>query len=333
MQSHSEIVLPVAVGERYSPHPLVDDPESLSLKTSRIRTSLGPVTVRHGRRAGPAATILLHGAAGSWTTWTPFIRAADLAGAQPLADLIVPDFPGWGDSPAPDDDAAAGIESLAAAVAQIARTLGYERWRVVGHSLGGFVALELAASQPDRTTEVGLVSATTYSVIDSAAHPLTRFGALPGFTALLGVMRILAKLPTGGLGLINATHRLGLLRALVAPLFGTPTRIDPSVVAALATETRPRSFALAADRAARYDADGSWARILCPVRSVHGDRDVFVAVEDDQRLHARLAHFTVTVLAGTGHFAHIERPEATVRNIWPTGAGTRPRGFPFSLAL
>jgi pimeloyl-ACP methyl ester carboxylesterase len=332
MQSPSEIVLPVAVGERYGPHPLVDDPESLSLETSRIRTSLGPVTVRHGRRAGPAATILLHGAAGSWTTWTPFIRAADLAGAHPLADLIVPDLPGWGDSPAPDDDAAAGIESLAAAVAQIARTLGYERWRVVGHSLGGFVALELAASQPDRTTEVGLVSATTYSVIDSASHPLTRFGALPGFTALLGVMRTLAKLPTGGLGLVNATHRLGLLRALVAPLFGNPTRIDPSVVA-LATETRPRSFALAADRAARYDADGSWARILCPVRSVHGDRDVFVAVEDDQRLHARLADFTVTVLAGTGHFAHIERPEATVRHIWPTGAGPRPGGFPFSLAL
>jgi pimeloyl-ACP methyl ester carboxylesterase len=320
MPSLADSVISGATRERYSPHPLVADERTLGLQTSRIRTSLGTVTVRHGRSSGPVATILLHGAAGSWTTWTPFIRAASLPPTGPLVDLIVPDLPGWGDSPAPDDIAAESIESLANAVADIARSLGYERWRVVGHSLGGFVALELAASHPDRTTHVGLVSATTYSVIDSARHPLVRFGVLPGFTALLCVMRVLAKLPDGGLGLIRGTHRLGLLRALVSPLFDRARQIGPAVVDALATETRPRSFTVAADRAARYDADQSWARIRCPVRSVHGDHDVFVAASDDQRLNAVLADFTVRTLPGTGHFAHIERPDSTVRTLWPAGA-------------
>jgi pimeloyl-ACP methyl ester carboxylesterase len=310
MRTHSTVPAPTGAALGYSPYPLTDDEAALGLSTSRIATALGPVTVRHGRSGGTVATILLHGAAGSWTTWTPLIRATDLDPLSQLVDLVIPDLPGWGDTALPDDPAAESIEALARAVADIARALGYERWQVLGHSLGGFVALELAASYPEHTTHVGLVSATTYSVIESARHPLARFSLLPGFTALLGVMRVLASLRGGGRGLVLTLNRLGLMRTLVGPLFDRVDRIDPSVVGALAVEARPRSFALAADRAARYDADQSWAQVVCPVRAVHGDRDVFVTSGDDRRMAAVIADFGVTVLAGTGHFGHIERPVA-----------------------
>ncbi|WEO78417.1 alpha/beta hydrolase [Cryobacterium sp. SO2] len=301
----------------YSPYPLSLDERRLGLRTSRIPTALGPVTVRHGRRGSPVATILLHGAAGSWTTWTPLIQSADRFAASPLTDLVIPDLPGWGDTPLPTDDATESIEALAAAVADIARALGYERWQVIGHSLGGFVALELAASLPAHTTHVGLVSATTYSVIESTRHPLTRFALLPGFTALLGVMRVLSAFGAGGRGLVRAMHAVGLLRPLVTPLFSHVDEIDASVVAALATEARPRSFALAADRAALYDADLSWARIRCSVLAVHGDRDVFVTAGDDKRMAAVIADLGVSVLADTGHFAHVERPVSTLLAVLP----------------
>lgn len=301
----------------YSPYPLGTDERRLGLRTSRIPTALGPVTVRHGRTSGSVATILLHGAAGSWTTWTPLIRSADRTASSPLTDLVIPDLPGWGDTPLPREQAAESIEALAAAVADIARALGYERWQVVGHSLGGFVALELAASLPAHTTHVGLVSATTYSVIESARHPLTRFAVLPGFTALLGVMRALSLVGAGGRGLVRALHATGLLRPLVTPLFSHVDEIDASVVAALAVEARPRSFALAADRAALYDADSSWARIRCAVLSVHGDSDVFVTAGDDKRMAAVIADFGVSVLADTGHFAHVERPVSTLLAVLP----------------
>ena len=312
MRRHTDTPVPVAAVPAYSPYPLVADAREIGLRTSRIPTDLGRVTVRHGRSHGEVATILLHGAAGSWSTWTPLIRAADLAEPGLMTDLVIPDLPGWGDTPLPSDDTAEGIESLARTVAGIARALGYERWRVVGHSLGGFVALELAASHPAQTTTVGLVSATTFSVIDSARHPLARFGVLPGFTGLLGVMRVLARFGDGGRRVVRALHRVGLMRALVAPLFDRVARIDDSVVAALAVEARPRTFALASDRAARYDADRSWARIQCPVRSVHGDHDLFVTAGDDRRMAAVVADFGVAVLAATGHFGHIERPLATL---------------------
>jgi len=301
----------------YCPFALSHDSGRLGLGTSRIDTALGPVTVRHGRRtateASATATILLHGAAGSWTTWTPLINAADRLPAAPLAHLIIPDLPGWGDTPLAIDEDAETIESLAAVVAEIAHALGYRRWQVIGHSLGGFVALELAASTPGQTTFVGLVSATTFGVIDSVRHPLTRFTALPGFTALLGVMRVLSACGAAGRGLAVGLHRVGLLRPLVAPLFSSVHRVGGSVVAALAAEARPRSFALAANRAGRYDADASWARIQCPVRSVHGDRDVFVGTDDDRQLAGVIDDFEVTVLTGTGHFGHVERPLDTLK--------------------
>jgi pimeloyl-ACP methyl ester carboxylesterase len=315
MRSTSDITVSRTGVSAYCPFPLTKNDHQLRLTTSEIPTSLGTVTVRHGRSRGPVATILLHGAAGSWTTWTPFIRAADeQSAAGPIDDLVIPDLPGWGDTPLPDDAAAETIESLAVAVVEITRALGYERWQVIGHSLGGFVALELAARYPAETSHVGLVSATTYTVIESARHPLARFGLLPGFTALLGVMRMLARLG-GGRSFVAGLHRLGMLRALTAPLFARSRGIDSSVVAALATEARPLSFALAAKRAARYDADLSWARIACPVRAVHGARDVFVTDSDDVRMAAVIADFSVAVLAGTGHFAHIERPAETVRAV------------------
>ncbi|MCU1444719.1 alpha/beta hydrolase [Cryobacterium sp.] len=314
MRSTSDVPITTAAELAYCPFPLTADEHRLGLGSSRIRTALGAVAVRHGRAGGPVATILLHGAAGSWTTWTPMIRAADEVANTSISDLIIPDLPGWGATPLPDDAGAETIETLAAAVAEIARALGYQRWRVVGHSLGGFVALELAASYPTQTSQVGLVSATTYSVIDSVRHPLARFGVLPGFTALLGVMRVLARVG-GGHGFVMALHCLGLMRALVTPLFDRVGRIDASIVDALAAEARPRSFALAADRAAHYDADRSWARIVCPVRSVHGARDVFVTGGDDMRMAAVIADFGGTVLAGAGHFAHVERPLETLQAV------------------
>ncbi|MBX0300108.1 alpha/beta hydrolase [Cryobacterium sp. 1639] len=307
----------IATETDYSPFPLGGDPTRWGLHTSLIPTALGPVTVRHGRAGGPVATILLHGAAGSWTTWTPVLEAADQGDAAPLRDVVIPDLPGWGDTPLPEDAATETIQALAVDVADIAQFLGYQRWRVIGHSLGGFVALELAASAPDRTEHVGLVSATTYGVIASARQPWAGLAVLPGFTGLLGVMRALAGLRDEGRGLVGALHRRGLMRALVAPLFAHTDRIDATVVDALAAEARPRAFALAAALAGRYDADRSWARIVCPVRAVHGDRDVFVTTGDDRRMAAVIADFAVTELADTGHFGHIERPLAALRGVWP----------------
>ena len=276
------------------------------------------MVVRHGRRTtAGTATILLHGGAGSWTTWTPLLSAADSAAAEDasattLKDLVISDLPGWGDTPLPPDAESLTVEVMADAIVEIARSLGYNHWIVIGHSMGGFIALQLAYTDVRATTFAGLISGTTFSVIDSVRHPVARFTELPAFTALLQIMKVLSLFETTGRRIIRSLNRMSLLRPIVAPLFSHPARVDKSVIDALATEVRARACTIASARTGGYNAELAWSRIECPVRASYGDRDVFVAETDGQRLGAVAGDFEVQSIAGSEHFGHVERPYETL---------------------
>ncbi|WP_438353758.1 alpha/beta fold hydrolase [Microbacterium sp. CJ88] len=280
----------------------------LGLRRVVVPTALGRIVVRTGRRAGGPATILLHGAAGSWTTWTPVIAASDRS-AAPLTDVVAVDLPGWGESG--DLAATADASDLAAAVIEVARALGYDRWRLVGHSLGGFVALELAAQEPGSTLSVTLVSPSGAGVLDAVRRPLRGGMRTPGFAGMLLTMRLLAAFGAGGRGLVRLLARAGWMRALSAPLFARPRIVHASVIDALPEEIRPRAFARAARRAAAYDTD-RWRRVTCPVHAVRGVRDVFAGPDDRAVFASLLPGFVETRLPDAGHFAHIERPDAVL---------------------
>ena len=269
-----------------------------------VDSAVGPITVRTGRAAGGPATVLLHGAAGSWTTWTPLLRAADASGS-PITDVIAVDLPGWGDSPAPEHVLTPAAAS--AAVAEVARALGYDRWTLIGHSLGGFVALDLAARESAATLRVGLVSPTGAAVVDAIRRPVRGGVRLPWFAGMLLAMRTLDLLPRDGRTLLATLDARGLFAALSRPLFADPTAVDPSVVHALAAEIRPRAFGRAVRAAARYDLD-AWRSISCPVRSVQGATDVFVRASDAAAMAQRIPDCRTLTLAGAGHFAAVERP-------------------------
>jgi pimeloyl-ACP methyl ester carboxylesterase len=316
----------------YAPFPLVTDPARFGLETRTVVTPLGAVVVRssRGRESGArggTATVLLHGAAGSWTTWTPLLSAA-VARGELLENLVLVDLPGWGDSPLPVRAGPAGrrraregastgcpsltVDAYARTVAEVLRRLGYWEWRVVGHSLGGFIALHLAAIESQATLSVGLVSPTTFSIADAAAHPWQRSTGLPAYVALLTVMRAFAPLGGAASVLLRGLRRVGLIRPLLAPLFARPAAVPPSVIGALADDVRPRAFAVASSEAGRYDLLGSWSRIRCPVHSVRGEHDVFVTADDDRMLAAAIPDAVTSVLPGVGHFGQIESPLAVL---------------------
>jgi pimeloyl-ACP methyl ester carboxylesterase len=100
--------------------------------------------------------MLIHGLGSSGADWA--LQAASLEGNF---RLIVPDLPGSGHSdplPAP-----ARIEDMAAALWALCDRLGIERVNVVGFSLGGAVALEMALQRPDDMRRLGLInSLATY---------------------------------------------------------------------------------------------------------------------------------------------------------------------------
>lgn len=297
--------LPRYVREGGTP-PLSDDPAGSGWRTVVIPTAVGDLTVRAGRRTGRIATVLLHGAAGTWTTWTPLAAYARDTGRS-LESVIAVDLPGWGDSG--ELDPALNVKDVSHAIAALVRSLGYDDWIVVGHSLGGVVALDVAARAPGPTRGVVLVAPTGASVIDAIRRPLRGGMRLPGFAGMLAVMRALSAFGPGGAAIVEGVAAAGLLPLLTRPLFSA--RVDPSVVAAFRTEVRPTAFARAARMLAGYDED-AWSVVRCPVQVVRGPRDVFASPRDDVALAARIPQLRVRTASGTGHFPHVERPDAVL---------------------
>ncbi|MDQ1168209.1 pimeloyl-ACP methyl ester carboxylesterase [Microbacterium proteolyticum] len=164
-----------------------------------------------------------------------------------------------------------------------------------------------------------------------ARHPVAGAVRLPGLAGMVVAMRVLRALGPLAAPLLRLLRRTGALRVLARPLFRHPHRVDRAVTDALATEIRPSAF-LAAARASLTHDDGLWRRIACPVRSVRGAHDVFVAERDARSWATLLRDYADRVLDDSGHFAHVEQPGETVRalrDVWSADRGPRaPRSRP-----
>ena len=115
------------------------------------RIDVGPVTlrVRHGGAGAPV--VLLHGHPRTHATWH---RVAALL--APSHTVVCPDLRGYGESTQPEtrpDHAQASKRELANDVVALMRTLGHERFAVVGHDRGSAVAYRLALDHPDVVTD------------------------------------------------------------------------------------------------------------------------------------------------------------------------------------
>lgn len=235
------------------------------------------------------------------------LHAAELLDIA-LGDTVLLDLPGWGDAVMTDSHSHQTIEAIASLVKATADDLGYTEWDLVGHSLGGFVALHVASIWPQCVLSVGMVSGTTFGVIQSVEHPIRNLHRLPGFILLWRVMQILAVFGPAGTAFVRGLGRIGLLRAITFPLFRHWRAVPKSQAIALAHELRPRAFSAAARATIGYDAMAQWSTIECPVRATKGDRDVFVTDQDLVTLGLLLPESICTVIADCGHFGNVERP-------------------------
>src|SRR5689334_12315434 len=109
-----------------------------------------PVRV-HALGDGPAV-LLLHGSGPGTTGWGAWRSVATaLAGRH---RVVVADQAGFGATPVPPGRERPGLDGWTAQAAGVMAALGLPRYAVVGHSMGGAVALALAAAHPDRVTRV-----------------------------------------------------------------------------------------------------------------------------------------------------------------------------------
>ena len=282
--------------------------EVATLRLHILPTDLGPCAVRIQKGEGGVRSssgipdVYLHGAAGSWTSFLPLLVGA------PANDRVLIDLPGWGESTKGVRLENFSIEAVARAVTDVLSSLGYRRWTLVGHSMGGFLALHIAAAWPNRTAGVATISATTFDAAEAAGRPLRRLRRSPALVGMLLLMRTLAALGPWGPALVHAIAPTAAMRLLLSPFFEYPGTISARVIRRLGTDARPSSFVAAAHAAAHYDF-GQWRAIRCPVLATRGDNDIFTPRSDLVRLAAVVPHAQMVTIPCCGHFANIERPE------------------------
>src|SRR3954462_390232 len=140
----------------------------------------GPLTPNertlHGQRVtyrtagrGPVL-LLLHGITNSSQTWE---RVAPMLSGR--FTLVAPDLLGHGKSAPPPGDYSLGAH--ASGVRDLLTALGHEHATIVGHSLGGGIAMQFAYQFPDRCERLGLVDS---GGLGREVHLLLRAAALPG---------------------------------------------------------------------------------------------------------------------------------------------------------
>ena len=274
----------------------------------------GGVTLHVRETPGPDGTpaVYVHGLGGSSMNWT------DLAGLlAPRAGGTAIDLPGFGRSRpstsfdfSPDAHADALLCFLAG---------GNSPVHLLGNSLGGAIALNVAARRPELVRTLTLVS---------PAMPDLR----PDPRRVSDVRLALALIP----GRIGARARAGL--AAMAPrtraeqvvrvCFGDPSRVPEHRLAEAAEEIVLRNGLAWAREAGERSAKAmvtswwwgasAWAtaqRVHAPTLVVWGDRDRLVSPRLAVRTVAAIPRARLLMLEGIGHVAQIEVPDTVARAV------------------
>jgi 2-succinyl-6-hydroxy-2,4-cyclohexadiene-1-carboxylate synthase len=238
--------------------------------------------------------LLLHGFTGSAATWRPFAEA--FAGFRRIAvDLI-----GHGGSDAPADERRYAMERCIDDLTAVLDALGIERAHVVGYSMGGRVALHLAAAHPERMALLTLES-TSPGIADPEERRLraAQDRALADDIEREGVAAFVER-----------------WEAL--PMWASLSRLPPDV-RSRQREQRLRNSARGLANSLRGMGAGAQTplherlgEIARPALLLAGRLDAKYAAMA-REMAARLPDARVTIVPDAGHAVHLERPHEFAR--------------------
>jgi pimeloyl-ACP methyl ester carboxylesterase len=263
-------------------------------------------------RAGEGpAVVLLHGIGSSSLTWDSVASAL-----TERHDVIAPDFLGHGASAKPRGDYSLG--AFAGGIRDLLQLIGVERATIVGHSLGGGVAMQLAYQHPELCERLVLVSS---GGLGHSVSPLLRAAALPGSEWVLPIVAGAA----GGVG-----AKVGGVLARVGLRAGNDVAEVGRGMADLGDREARLAFldtlrAVVGPGGQRVSAlDRLYLAADLPLLIVWGERDPIIPVGHGRRAHAAVPGSEMLEIPGAGHFPQLDDPAGFVAAVSRFIAGTEP---------
>jgi pimeloyl-ACP methyl ester carboxylesterase len=265
------------------------------------------------RSAGRGSVVLLlHGITSSATTWDDV-----LPWLAERHTVVAPDLLGHGESAKPRGDYSLGAQ--ANALRDLLAVLGHERVTVVGHSLGGGIAMQLAYQYPEVCERLVLVSS---GGLGREVHALLRAAALPGSEWVLPLL-CRAGLYDAVAGVARVLGRLGLRASpdVEEVWRGYTSLADPACREAF-VHTLRAVIEPAGQRVCA--ADRLYLTAHVPTLIIWGDRDAMIPIEHAHGAHAAMPGSRLEIFAGAGHLPHRDQPWRFVRVLLDFVASTEP---------
>ncbi|MDD5627492.1 MAG: alpha/beta fold hydrolase [Elusimicrobia bacterium] len=233
--------------------------------------------------------LLIAGLASDSQSWLPV-----LAGLSQRFQVVALDNRGSGRTKPPD--APLSIRAMAEDCAAVLSSLGLGPAHVLGHSMGGFIAQDLAARHP------GLVRRLVLAGTSSSSSP--RNNAL--FQAWADSL---------GAGPAPESWWRGLFAWIFSPrFFADPAAVRAAVRASVEYPylQSPAAFRGQVRAIAEFDGSAGLSRIQAQTMVLSGAEDLLFPPEAGAELARRIFGARASSISGAGHAMHVERPEAFI---------------------
>jgi pimeloyl-ACP methyl ester carboxylesterase len=254
-----------------------------------------------GTDTGGPVVALVHGIASRAAQWE---RVMERLGET--AHVIAPDLLGHGESAKPRGDYSLG--SHASGVRDLFAALGHDRISLVGHSLGGGIAMQFAYQFPERVERLALVSS---GGLGREVSVVLRAATLPGAELALPVLTSswVRRAGTQAQKLLGRTGR-DLPAGVRECLVGFASLADPGTREAFVHTCR----AVLDPRGQRIDArDRLYLARDLPLYVVWGRKDAIIPVEHGLSLAEHVPGTHLEVFEQSGHFPHLTEPDRLAR--------------------
>ena len=277
-------------------------------------------TVHSYRRAfvhagkGPAL-LLIHGIGDSHATWDEVIPA--LAREH---TVIAPDLLGHGASDKPRADYS--VAAYANGMRDLISLLGVDRVTVVGHSLGGGVAMQFAYQYPERCERLVLVST---GGVSHDVHPILRIAAAPNADLVLPLLKLRAT----RLAVRGAFRVMRLLETDLGRDADDLVRVFDALPDAMARRAFVRTLRAVVDWRGQHVTmlDRAYLTRGLPTMIVWGEHDPVIPFSHAHIAHAAMPGSRLEAFENAGHFPHHSDPARFVSVITDFLATTAPSSY------
>ena len=244
-----------------------------------------------GSGEGPPI-VFIHGLSGQWQNWLENIPRAALE-----RRVIALDLPGFGFSEDPVERIT--IPAYARCVEEFCTRLDLGTCVIVGNSMGGFIAAEMAIRFPERVERLLLCSPAGITSTQLSKRPVMTLARIAGVTASaqFSPKRLVSLRP-------------GTRHAILALVLRHPSRISADIAwHGMISGAGKAAFIPALAACLDYDFTDRLGDIGCPTLLIWGRNDAIIPVRDAEDFERLVPGLRTVIVEDTGHVAMLERPE------------------------